>query len=139
MKVVIDTNVVISAVLKDRKPEEVILFIMQHPEFQWVASMAILEEYVDVLQRPKFDLPMRIVEKWQAVFDDAITIVEVEKQIDLPRDPKDAPFLTCAHATGAEYLVTGDKDFERVVKICGDPCKSVSQYSLRARRLCEIS
>jgi predicted nucleic acid-binding protein len=53
MKVVIDTNVVISAVLKDRKPEEVILFIMQHPEFQWIASMAILEEYVDVLQRPQ--------------------------------------------------------------------------------------
>jgi len=29
--------------------------------------------------------------------------------------------------------------FERVVKICGDLCKSVSQYSLRARRLSERS
>jgi len=26
--------------------------------------------------------------------------------------------------------------FERVVKICGDLCKSVSQYSLRSQRLC---
>ena len=128
MKVVIDTNVVISAVLKDRKPEEVILFIMRHPEFQWVASMAILEEYVDVLQRPKFDLPMRIVEKWQAVFDDAIMIVEVEEQVDLPRDPKDAPFLTCAHATGAEYLVTGDKDFEEAYKLGKTTVLSVSQF-----------
>jgi putative PIN family toxin of toxin-antitoxin system len=128
MKVVIDTNVVISAVLKDRKPEEVILFIMQHPEFQWIASMAILEEYVDVLQRPKFDLPLRIVEKWQAVFDDAIMIVEVEEQVDLPRDPKDAPFLTCAHVTGAEYLVTGDKDFEEAYKLGKTTVLSVSQF-----------
>jgi putative PIN family toxin of toxin-antitoxin system len=90
--------------------------------------MAILEEYVDVLQRPKFDLPLRIVEKWQAVFDDAIMIVEVEEQVDLPRDPKDAPFLTCAHVTGAEYLVTGDKDFEEAYKLGKTTVLSVSQF-----------
>jgi predicted nucleic acid-binding protein len=33
MRVVIDTNVVVSAALKDRKPETVILFVANHPEF----------------------------------------------------------------------------------------------------------
>ena len=35
-------------------------------------------------------------------------------------------------------VATRKRRLERVVKICGDLCKSVSQYSLRARRLCEI-
>jgi len=44
MKVVIDTNVVISAALKDRIPEEVLLFVVRHPEFEWVATNEIVEE-----------------------------------------------------------------------------------------------
>ena len=54
MKVVIDTNVLISAVLKDRTPEAVILFIVQNPDFDWIISSSILEEYKGVLQRDKF-------------------------------------------------------------------------------------
>lgn len=38
MKIVIDTNVVVSAVLRDRIPETVILFVIGNPEFEWVAS-----------------------------------------------------------------------------------------------------
>ena len=37
MKVVVDTNVVVSAALKDRNPETVILFVVKRPEFAWVA------------------------------------------------------------------------------------------------------
>ncbi|MBI1904183.1 MAG: putative toxin-antitoxin system toxin component, PIN family [Planctomycetia bacterium] len=29
---------------------------------------------------------------------------------DFPRDPKDAPILAAALATGAEFLITGDRD-----------------------------
>ena len=39
MKIVIDTNIVISAILKDRDPEIVILFVAGHPDFQWIASV----------------------------------------------------------------------------------------------------
>ena len=44
MKVVIDTNVVVSAALRDRDPETVILFVAGQPDFQWVVSNPILEE-----------------------------------------------------------------------------------------------
>lgn len=33
MKVLIDTNVLISAVLRDRKPENVILWVIEHPDW----------------------------------------------------------------------------------------------------------
>jgi predicted nucleic acid-binding protein len=45
MKVVIDTNVLVSAALKDKDPEAVILFIVARSDFEWVVSPEILAEY----------------------------------------------------------------------------------------------
>lgn len=56
MRVVVDTNVVVSAILRDRLPEKVLLFIIGHPDFKWVASPEILTENREVLKRPKFAL-----------------------------------------------------------------------------------
>jgi predicted nucleic acid-binding protein len=42
MRVVVDTNVVVSAILRDRVPEKVLLFIIARPDFEWVASPEIL-------------------------------------------------------------------------------------------------
>lgn len=53
MKIVVDTNVLVSAILKDKVPEDVLLFIIDTPEFDWVASEDILAEYKEVLSRKK--------------------------------------------------------------------------------------
>lgn len=45
MKVVIDTNVVISAAIADRNPEKIILFVVSNPDFYWIVSPDILAEY----------------------------------------------------------------------------------------------
>ncbi len=50
MRVVVDTNVVASTILRDRLPEPVILFIIARPDFEWVASQEILTEYREVLR-----------------------------------------------------------------------------------------
>ena len=46
MRVVVDTNVVVSAILRDRLPEKILLFILGHPDFvsvnQFVNSFADL-------------------------------------------------------------------------------------------------
>lgn len=49
MKIVIDTNVLVSAILRDRTPETVILFIVEQPDIVWVVSEEILAEYKHVL------------------------------------------------------------------------------------------
>jgi predicted nucleic acid-binding protein len=56
MRVVIDTNIVTSAIWRDRLPEAVILYVLDHPDFEWVASPDIVTEYAAVLARPKFAL-----------------------------------------------------------------------------------
>jgi len=112
MRVVIDTSVVISAALKDRIPEEVILFVLAKPEFTWIASEEIVGEYMSVLKREKFKLPDETIQRWHNTFDRRITFVDVLNVVNFPRDQKDAKFLACALPAEADYLITGDKDFE---------------------------
>ena len=45
MKVLVDTNVLISPAFRDRLPEEVILFLSSRPDFVWIATEDILKEY----------------------------------------------------------------------------------------------
>jgi predicted nucleic acid-binding protein len=57
IKVIVDTGITVSAAFRDRMPEEVILFVVEQEDFEWIVSSAILEEYTEVLARKKFNLP----------------------------------------------------------------------------------
>jgi len=43
-------------------------------------------------------------------------VVRINKKIDFPRDQKDAIFLACALSSDADFLVTGDADFQEARK-----------------------
>lgn len=112
MKIVIDTNVLVSAVLRDRTPEQVVLYIADRPElFDWVVSKTILAEYKTVLGKPKLKIIESVQEKWFNLIDEATKVIDVDVSVEFPRDPKDAKFLECAIAANADYLITGDRDF----------------------------
>ncbi|MCX5831012.1 MAG: putative toxin-antitoxin system toxin component, PIN family [Deltaproteobacteria bacterium] len=128
MRVVIDTNVVVSAVLRDRNPEAVILFVIGNPDFEWVASREIVEEYIGVLSRERFAVPKEILNKWSDIFNEVITLLDVTSTVNFPRDQKDARFVTCALSAGADYLITGDKDFEEAYKLMSTTVISVSYF-----------
>ncbi len=66
MKVVIDTNILVSAALKDRVPEEVILYTAAQPDIEWIVSSQILQEYKEVLGCKRFALPNDIIHAWFA-------------------------------------------------------------------------
>jgi len=129
MKVLIDTNILISAVLKDRLPEAIILKIIQSPDFIWIASAYILQEYKGVLARPKFKLSEAQQQEWSRLMDLYVTVVDVTGSIDFPRDPKDAPFLACAIATQADFLITGDRDLLENPDIIPTQIVSVAQFT----------
>jgi putative PIN family toxin of toxin-antitoxin system len=135
MKVIIDTNIVVSAALRDRNPELVIMFVAQQPEFEWIASQEIVDEYIDVLQRPKFRLPNPLIQRWQTMFTTLITLIDVQQTVDFPRDQKDAKFLACAIAANAEYLITGDKDFTEAYKVANTTVLSVALFK---QHVCDV-
>jgi putative PIN family toxin of toxin-antitoxin system len=111
MIVLIDTNILISALLKDGLPEAVILWILEQPEWQWLASPAIMQEYQEVMLRKKLGISPALVRRWLELLDDAIVLCEPDREIDFPRDRKDAKFLACAQFFKADILITGDRDF----------------------------
>jgi uncharacterized protein len=119
MRVVVDTNVLVSAILRGRTPREVIQFIIDTPNYDWMVSTEILREYKEVLSRPKFKLTQSVIEEWWFVLETVTRLVEVNNVVDFPRDRKDAKFLACALATDADFLLTGDRDFTEAKIIVG--------------------
>ena len=134
MKVVIDTNVLVSAALKDRGPERVILFLVEHPEFEWVVSAEILREYREVLGRAKFGLPEALLHRWMRLLESVTSLVEVRPGLEFPRDRSDAKFLECALSAGADYFVTGDRDFENAQRLLMTTILSVTLFE---KHICE--
>ena len=128
MKVIFDTNVFISAVLRDRNPEAVIVWVVDQPEWQWVVSSEILREYREVLRRKKFSFSAEILKKWEKVLDKNTKKVRVAQRFNFPRDQKDAKFLACAIASKADYLVTGDSDFSDARKLDNVTILSVALF-----------
>lgn len=128
MKVVIDTNIFVSAVLRDRNPEAVILWVIGQPDWEWLVSAEIIQEYKEVLHRPKFSFPPETLKKWETLLDRDTQLMDVNEQVNFPRDQKDAKFLACALANDADYLITGDADFSEAHKIANVTILSVSQF-----------
>ncbi|MFM7602769.1 MAG: putative toxin-antitoxin system toxin component, PIN family [Pseudanabaena sp.] len=114
MKVVIDTNILVSAAMRDGIPEIVIQFIVDRPEFEWIVSQEIITEYTEVLQRQKLKLSEEVQQEWIDLLQTVTRLIEVNIEVDFPRDRKDAKFLACAIAANADFLITGDRDFEDV-------------------------
>jgi putative PIN family toxin of toxin-antitoxin system len=128
MKVVVDTNVLVSAALRNREPNAVIRFIIVDPNTEWVASMEILEEYREVLSRPKLKVSPDDLEAWMRVLDEHVVLVPVTLEIDLPRDRKDSKFLSCAASAAAQVFVTGDRDFADAQRLLRTLIMSVAKF-----------
>ena len=128
MIVVIDTNVLVSAAFRDRTPEEVILFVTEQDAFHWIVSDEILAEYREVLSRPKFDLSEEILNHWIEILESSTIEIDVDLEIDFPRDRKDAKFIACALAAQANFFVTGDHDFNEAQQMMNTTIISVSLF-----------
>jgi len=128
MRVVIDTNILVSAALKDRDPEAVIKWVIAHPDWLWLVTPEILAEYKEVLGRPKFGFPRALLDRWFRLLDAVTTPVVADPPIKYPRDQKDAMFIACAVAARADYLITGDRDFTEARKLLATVILPVSRF-----------
>jgi len=63
MRVIVDTSVLVSAIIRDNLPEQVIILIISQPAIEWIATAEIVKEYKAVLQRSKFKLPDTIIQQ----------------------------------------------------------------------------
>jgi putative PIN family toxin of toxin-antitoxin system len=129
MNVLIDTNVLLSAALRDKLPERVVLYVAAREDFRWLVTPEILAEYSDVLRRPKFGLDEKTLGRWAELL--ALRTVDVgspPRAPDFPRDPKDAPFLAAALVAHADFLVTGDLDLLEAKDIVATRIVTVAEF-----------
>jgi len=107
MRVVLDTNIFISAVLGGRLG--VIVDEWRAKRFTLIVSEAIVHEYLDVIQRPKFKIS---AEEIADVIDYLLKTVEFVTPLEaitaIEADPSDNKFLEAALEGQAVYIVSGD-------------------------------
>jgi len=109
LRIVLDTNVLVSAFLKPRsKPAKILRLVLQG-DIDIICNESILLEYHDVLRRPKFNLKEK---KVRTILDTirlkAIKAPALAASFSLP-DPDDEPFLEAALAAQADFLITGNE------------------------------
>jgi putative PIN family toxin of toxin-antitoxin system len=128
VRVVVDTNVVVSAALKDRDPEAVLVHVVERPEIEWVATQEIIDEYLEVLARPRLALSEDVLSRWRESLARNVVLVEPAPPVSFARDRKDEKFLACALAAAADYFITGDLDFAEASQLIATRIVSVSQF-----------
>jgi putative PIN family toxin of toxin-antitoxin system len=108
MRIVLDTNVVVSGFLNPHHAPGLILQYIASGEIHLLYDARILAEYREVLRRPAFSLP-------ETAISDFLDEVEAEGFPTVARptahrlsDRDDEPFLEVALTGKADYLVTGN-------------------------------
>ncbi len=109
IRLVLDTNVVVSAHLNSEGFERYALDLVLAGKLRLLASEAILAEYAAVLARPKFSSAPKQLAKSFRLIRSAARIVRPHHFQTITRDSADNRFLECAYAAKADYLVTGNK------------------------------
>ena len=113
MRVVLDVNVLISAVISPRGTPAQILRLWEGEEFELTISPPILEELERVIHYPRIQERYNLSEEYVGQFLQSIgggaTVVEPAVQLSvIEKDPSDDRYLECAVASAASYIVTGD-------------------------------
>jgi putative PIN family toxin of toxin-antitoxin system len=112
LRIVLDTNVIVSGLLSRRGPPAEIVEMVAAGALVVCFDDRILAEYRDVLARHQFRFdPTEVARLLAQVEGDGEEVIARSVSERLPErfpDPADEPFLEVAVAAGAEFLVTGN-------------------------------
>jgi len=110
IRVVLDTNIVISATLTKGLPSAILTILLRLPQFQLCVSEPLLEEYRQVFMREKFEKirqeGLRTVAK---IEEQALKVSPKIKVERIRMDRSDNRVLECALTAEAHYLITGNR------------------------------
>ena len=111
MRVVLDTNILIGALITKGTPPDRLYQAWLRGEIELVTSAVQIAEIADVLARPRLqryldaDEAAAIIEN----IDTRAHILDDPPEVSLSPDPKDNPILAVAIAGRADLIVSGDK------------------------------
>jgi len=116
MRVVFDTNVLVAAFLTEGLCS-VLLNRASRGEFELLICPKILEEFERVLKK-KVKLPYDLAQDVLNLILEVSKVVQSTRVVQaVCRDEDDNNILACALSTGANYLISGDKDLLEIGSI----------------------
>ena len=128
MKIVCDTNVLISGVLFGGPPRNILLLAIEGIVNNYI-SPAMASEFRDVISRKKFGLKPAQVEAICLQIEDTFEKVFPQKRIKIVKaDPDDNAILECAYAAKADYIVSGDNHLLELGKFMKTPILSPADF-----------
>ncbi len=127
LKVVLDTNIIVSAALKSESSPSFILSLALLGNIKMCVSQKILREYEEVLSRKKFGFNYSAVLDLMREIKENSVLVNPKEKIKNLIDEKDSHIIECAIAADAKYIITGNtKHFPK--KIRGTRIVSISEF-----------
>ncbi len=129
---VLDTNVILSALLFRSGVLTQLRVLWQSGKLHPVVSTPVVQELLRVLSYPKFRLTAKDTEELLADYLPYAEVVDVDPHanslLHLPhcRDISDQMFLKVAQVAQVDYLVTGDAD----LLVLNDPNKTHLTFSI---------
>lgn len=127
LRAVLDTNVLVSAIISDGKPRELLRRGISK-QFSIVTSELILRELGIVLRRPKFKTSEDEVNRIILALMQTADIVNVTSKLRaVEEDPKDNMVIETAYDGRADRIVTGDSHLLALKKFRGIKITTVEQ------------
>lgn len=109
LRLVLDTNVLVSAALKPQGLERTAFLLAISRPARLYVSRAILEEYGEVLARPELKIRKGLRQQLLQLIRNRSFTVTPPIYLEVAGDPDDDKFLECADTARADYLITGNQ------------------------------
>ncbi len=129
MRIVFDTNTLVSAVLIRNSNSAKVLDIVIKRDII-LASQQTITELTSVLLRSKFDkyVALKIRQDFIAAYLKTIKLIKVESIVSVCKDSSDNKFLELSVDGKANYLVTGDNDLLQIKIYQNIPILNSSEF-----------
>ena len=127
MRIVIDTNIVASAIFFGGRPRELLELLLQH-ELSAFVTQEIIDEYQGTIEYLQSKYPSRRITTPLTQIIAACNMISATTKVKVCRDPDDDKFLTCALDSRSLYIVSGDKDLLAVKEFDDIQIVTVSQF-----------
>jgi uncharacterized protein len=108
LRLVLDTNVVISAALKPEGLQRTVFLLAISKPARLYVSEPILAEYRMVLARPELRIRRGLQLQFLDLVENRAQLVSTTRLVRASGDPDDDKFLECADEARADYLVSGN-------------------------------
>jgi len=127
MRIVIDTNVIASAIFFGGKPRKLVEHVF-NGAVTAVASPEIIEEYKATVDYLIDKYKGREIGAALTQIATHIEVISVSRKVKVCRDPDDDKFIACAAEGRCLYIVSGDKDLQSIGRYENITVVTVSEF-----------